>query len=150
MSSNAGNSSVLSISVVTCGSSLETNISECLRIGAAEIFVSFWLPNPTMNLEDSVGEGRLVAEILDIGWAACIVIFGGLCLTTLSKDPDIPRWLSLLCIFRLLSDSVLSSETINWSMFATLDELDGGITGSGGLRSFSDNSSIHWYQMEVI
>lgn len=41
MSSNVGNSSVLSISVVTCGSSLETNISECLRIGAAEIFLGF-------------------------------------------------------------------------------------------------------------
>lgn len=41
MSSNVGNGSVLSISVVTCGFSLETNISECLRIGTSEIFVGF-------------------------------------------------------------------------------------------------------------
>lgn len=70
MLSRAGNSSDLSISLVTSGSSLETNISECLRLGAAEIVVGFILPDPIINLEDSVGGDRVTAEILplEVGW----------------------------------------------------------------------------------
>lgn len=106
MLSNVGNSSALSISLVTHGSSLETNISDCLRIGAAEILVGFKLPDPTINLDDSVGGDRFIAEILlsEVGWIVCIglLIKGSFGLTTLSADPDIPRRLSLSCIFKLL------------------------------------------------
>lgn len=120
------------------------NILEYLRTGTAEIFVDFKLPDPTINFEDSFSGGRFVAEILRVEFGKIVskglLIKGGLMVTE-SVDPVTPKRLSLLCIFKLLSERFLSSETIDCRIFATSNGLDGK-TQSGEHPSFTDKSSL--------